>query len=196
MPWDFTILLQMKFWRNTPGLLQIGRKVLKIFETLVCEGDLVVFYWEEKREKLRYKLISLVVLSTLYPYIVKSVLVLSFCAVTRFENWRVRLRGGGEEYFPATACYVKVALHISLHHYPWCCPTSRLRLGKFNYLMPYSYQVYIWIGQDSLKWSKEYKKYNRMYKVGCVCKTAERYPEWGRQNLVNQALGGKTKELY
>ena len=31
MPWDFTILLQMKFWRNTPGLLQIGRKVLKIF---------------------------------------------------------------------------------------------------------------------------------------------------------------------
>lgn len=62
--------------------------------------------------------------------------------------------------------------------------------------MAYPYQVYIWIGQDSLKWSKEYEKYNRMYKVGCVCKTAERYPEWGRQNLVNQALGGKTNEIY
>lgn len=44
MPGDFTILLQMKFWRNTPGLLQIGRKVLKIFENLVCEGNLVGFY--------------------------------------------------------------------------------------------------------------------------------------------------------
>ena len=68
--------------------------------------------------------------------------------------------------------------------------------ANFNYLMAYPYQVYIWIGQDSLKWSKEYEKYNRMYKVGCVCKTAKRYPEWGRQNLVNQALGGKTKEIY
>ena len=46
-----------------------------------------------------------------------------------------------------------------------------IHLPKFEDLLFVSsstYQVKVWVGQNSLKWSKEHKKYNWMYQIGCV----------------------------